>query len=292
MICEPGTYCIDGVRIPCPAGRFGGESGLSHHTCSGPAEAGYYTPIESVSARQVDCGGTFNYCPEGSPEPVPVGVGNYSVDGPAANRAWTMTCEPGFYCAAGVKRMCPAGRYGKPHPTPPHGSLTHRAPYAYPTGKWPAGSVRVSVSRARSRPRPRAFGNGRSTSTVTVLPCALACTCPRTRARGLAPRPCARLSTFQDPPRDPLTGLRVEEDLHTHWHTAPAEAGKTDHSHSHPHSHEHDEDSLYLEHKSHAQSHYHGEEHHDEHTHNPHHHPTFTTRDARTLPPWDWPTGA
>mmetsp|Transcript_96744 Transcript_96744/g.276242 ORF Transcript_96744/g.276242 Transcript_96744/m.276242 type:complete len:250 (+) Transcript_96744:494-1243(+) len=47
-----------------------------------------------------------------------------------------MTCEPGFYCAAGVKRMCPAGRYGKPHPTPPHGSLTHRAPYAYPTGTY------------------------------------------------------------------------------------------------------------------------------------------------------------
>jgi hypothetical protein len=29
MICEPGSYCIDGVKYSCPAGTFGETSGLT-----------------------------------------------------------------------------------------------------------------------------------------------------------------------------------------------------------------------------------------------------------------------
>ena len=29
VVCEPGTYCVEGVRIACPAGQFGDVSGLA-----------------------------------------------------------------------------------------------------------------------------------------------------------------------------------------------------------------------------------------------------------------------
>ncbi len=38
--CEPGHYCIDGVRLPCPPGFFGDSPGLSTPSCSGPCAAG------------------------------------------------------------------------------------------------------------------------------------------------------------------------------------------------------------------------------------------------------------
>jgi hypothetical protein len=29
VLCEPGSYCVDGVKYPCPAGTFGETSGLT-----------------------------------------------------------------------------------------------------------------------------------------------------------------------------------------------------------------------------------------------------------------------
>lgn len=92
VLCEPGTYCHQGVRIPCPAGQFGDRSGLSTPLCSGPCERGYFCPLESVSARQRDCGGTNLYCPGGEGTPRPVQTGQYSVGIPAmiwrSNDTW------------------------------------------------------------------------------------------------------------------------------------------------------------------------------------------------------------
>lgn len=40
--CEPGHYCVDGVRFPCPPGYFGSSPGLTTPTCSGSCAAGMY----------------------------------------------------------------------------------------------------------------------------------------------------------------------------------------------------------------------------------------------------------
>ena len=39
--CTPGSYCVDGVRHPCPAGRFGSVAGEVDPLCSGVCEEGY-----------------------------------------------------------------------------------------------------------------------------------------------------------------------------------------------------------------------------------------------------------
>lgn len=40
VICEPGFYCVGGVRRPCPPGTFGNSSGLWEPSCSGPCDPG------------------------------------------------------------------------------------------------------------------------------------------------------------------------------------------------------------------------------------------------------------
>ena len=56
--CPPGTYCMEGVRRPCPQGTYGSSPGLSSSRCSGPCHAGYY-------------------CPQGSPSPIPCVPGSW-----------------------------------------------------------------------------------------------------------------------------------------------------------------------------------------------------------------------
>lgn len=41
-LCEPGTYCREGVRRLCPPGQFGVESGLTINTCSGRCAPGFF----------------------------------------------------------------------------------------------------------------------------------------------------------------------------------------------------------------------------------------------------------
>lgn len=120
-ICPPGSYCLsDGVSRLCPAGRYGSVSGLSIARCSGHCEAGYYCPEGSVSPRQLPCGNASVFCPIGSAEPQLVYLGHYSVDAngldseiSAETRSAERRCEPGFYCQRGIRRQCPAGRYGE-----------------------------------------------------------------------------------------------------------------------------------------------------------------------------------
>ena len=59
------------------------------------------------------CGGTDQYCPEGSPLPVPVSIGYHTINGPPLRRSSQSICDPGSYCdTKGVRRLCPAGSYG------------------------------------------------------------------------------------------------------------------------------------------------------------------------------------
>jgi hypothetical protein len=68
--CEPGSYCIDGTRYRCPAGRYGDKHGETSNECSGLCKAGYYCPLGSSSPTQIECGSKPNvYCPESSAIP-------------------------------------------------------------------------------------------------------------------------------------------------------------------------------------------------------------------------------
>lgn len=67
--CEPGYYCVDGLRYACSPGYFGmyaretslpiaeimDESWIMGR-CSGPCQPGYYCPFASASATNFPCG--------------------------------------------------------------------------------------------------------------------------------------------------------------------------------------------------------------------------------------------
>jgi len=112
MICEVGMYCQNGVRFPCPAGKFSNKTGTT--SCiSNYCEEGFFCPLQSTSSRQKPCGSSAFYCPTGSAEPLKVPQGFYSIGGSPITRTGKALCEPGFYCIGdGIKRQCPAGTFG------------------------------------------------------------------------------------------------------------------------------------------------------------------------------------
>lgn len=67
--CPSGSYCSQGVKRACPAGRFGSAPGLSSPECSGHCKAGFFCPEGSVSATETPCGLPGTYCPAGSGSP-------------------------------------------------------------------------------------------------------------------------------------------------------------------------------------------------------------------------------
>ena len=112
--CEPGHYCIEGVRYICPQGHSGMTSGLHEATCSGLCDAGYYCRGGSASSKQYPCKDAHVYCPLGSYEPTAVPNGFYSVghnDSTMATRSDISPCPPGHYCIGGIIRPCDPGRY-------------------------------------------------------------------------------------------------------------------------------------------------------------------------------------
>eukprot|EP01031_Cornospumella_fuschlensis_P033632 gene33632-40683_t len=131
QICERGYYCLpDGIRRPCPAGRYGGELGVSSAQCSGPCEGGHYCPTTSTSPRERVCGDVTLFCPAGSARPQTVRSGYYTVGeggeeggveigvagpgqgGDEAQRWAERQCPPGFYCVQGRRHLCRAGFWG------------------------------------------------------------------------------------------------------------------------------------------------------------------------------------
>ncbi|CAM9193439.1 unnamed protein product, partial [Discosporangium mesarthrocarpum] len=98
-ICEPGFYCVGGLRKPCPAGTFGGPGvrGLNSSACGAPCPTG-------------------SYCPEGSVLPIPCPAGSYGAEYGLTSLECSGLCMEGHYCPAGstspTQKKCPAGRYG------------------------------------------------------------------------------------------------------------------------------------------------------------------------------------
>jgi hypothetical protein len=115
-ICPIGTYCISGVRTPCPEGHYGDTEGLVQSSCSGLCPAGFFCPIGTTSFRRNGCGTEPHlYCPIGASRPFVVEQGFYATDlqwiaggGYAAQQP----CLPGSYCLQGIKLPCPAGYFG------------------------------------------------------------------------------------------------------------------------------------------------------------------------------------
>ena len=124
ILCPPGSYCQEGLRIPCPASRFGSSSGQHDADCDGVCEAGYFCPPDSTSSTQNPCGNSSVYCPEASANPILVDQGYYSASdssdtnpadfyaGPNSTHHKQVMCEIGYYCRGGVKYSCPPGTYG------------------------------------------------------------------------------------------------------------------------------------------------------------------------------------
>lgn len=111
--CEPGHYCVDGVRIPCPAGVYGSTFGLTDPACSGTCAAGYYCPQASVTATAVPCGNSAVYCPPGSVVPTSASSGYCSIGGAdITTRTAQRTAKPGEFAWKGECLLCPAGSFG------------------------------------------------------------------------------------------------------------------------------------------------------------------------------------
>jgi hypothetical protein len=117
--CEPGYYCLNGVKKPCPAGTFGGSSRLNTTACSGLCPAGFYCPEGIINPISFPCGNSNVYCPVGSASPLAVPIGYYSLDVNNSESAETRSirssvviCPIGYYCHNGIKLICPAGRFG------------------------------------------------------------------------------------------------------------------------------------------------------------------------------------
>lgn len=86
--CRPGEYMhyhftSEGQPAveckACSAGRYGASAGLFGSYCSGPCQAGYYCPIGSTSATELECGAEGFYCPEGTGAPIPAAAGRHTV---------------------------------------------------------------------------------------------------------------------------------------------------------------------------------------------------------------------
>ena len=123
VACEPGFYCIDGVKAPCAAGRFGAASALSTSACSGPCQAGFVCSTSSrapnstlpeAGVEVTECGSPSVFCATGSASPVLVKDGYYSTpaDGPPERRTGETICPQGSSCLAGIEQLCEPGKYG------------------------------------------------------------------------------------------------------------------------------------------------------------------------------------
>jgi hypothetical protein len=55
--CEPGHYCLAGVRRECPAGRFASNPGST--SCDAPCAPGHFCPPGSVASTEFRCGDVY-----------------------------------------------------------------------------------------------------------------------------------------------------------------------------------------------------------------------------------------
>lgn len=88
-VCLPGFALQNATEgcLPCPLGTQPDEN----RTLCVPCEAGTYCSRPDRAALQ--CGNATVYCPEGSDQPLAVGVGNYSTGGANETMTAQVVCE-------------------------------------------------------------------------------------------------------------------------------------------------------------------------------------------------------
>lgn len=112
--CEPGHFCVNGERFPCPAGTFGDTFGLTSSNCAGPCRPGFYCPERSIVSSAFPCGSSDLYCPEGSAMPTKATRG-YCTTGDndnAMTRSAQRIAAPGEFAWRGACFPCPASTFG------------------------------------------------------------------------------------------------------------------------------------------------------------------------------------
>ncbi len=121
--CSKGEYCSGGVRSQCPAGKYGGSTGLQSLSACTDCDAGYVCAAGSTSAQgavtdggaATPCGSAGVYCPVGSSTPTTASPGQFTANdvsgtvGAATTRVTQVACPAGSYCTGGVAQLCPAG---------------------------------------------------------------------------------------------------------------------------------------------------------------------------------------
>jgi hypothetical protein len=129
VACDPGHFCIGGIKRPCAAGRYSangspseecdglcdegfwcesaspsprqhicsggryGVKGSGTTQCTGACLKGYYCPAGSSRPYQNECGDEYHYCPAGSVAPMAVETGFYSTGGNATTRFAQEECH-------------------------------------------------------------------------------------------------------------------------------------------------------------------------------------------------------
>lgn len=111
-ICEPGSWCLDGVRRLCSPGYYGDKYGLVDDTCSGLCREGHICLEGSIKDDEIKCGDPNYYCLKGAWMPTLVSNGYYSIGGAADTRTGQTIAPRGKYAYGGLLFTCPAGFYG------------------------------------------------------------------------------------------------------------------------------------------------------------------------------------
>ena len=111
--CPIGSYCADGLRFDCPAGRYGAIKREINASCTGSCSAGYRCAAGSVRPDAAACGGgPRSFCPGGSSTARTARKGHYTAGGDGFTRTEEVECDKAHYCVGGERLACPAGRYG------------------------------------------------------------------------------------------------------------------------------------------------------------------------------------
>jgi hypothetical protein len=77
--CEPGSFCVKGVKRLCAFGHYGDRWGHNSSSCAGLCSAGHYCPEGSISPTEVQCGDANKFCPGlGNFKPTMVDLGYFS----------------------------------------------------------------------------------------------------------------------------------------------------------------------------------------------------------------------
>lgn len=110
--CEPGYYCVNGIRHKCLRGYYGDKYNESKSSCSGSCLSGYYCLEGSIRNDEYECGDESVYCPSGSYIPLKIPAGYYGVGNSKTTQYSYKKCEKGYWCVNGIKNECESGKYG------------------------------------------------------------------------------------------------------------------------------------------------------------------------------------